>query len=362
MKRVVFVVMALALAACDQRVQSLSEYETQKSEVMSLPLAKTGPYSEAALSEMLAGLSGAEEKKAMERAYRLTFTSNQKLRDPRRAIDELEKLEAMAPKFAPAYRVGGYAYFLLQDLDSAVENYQKAIDADPNYGDAYYALASLFVMARQDPAMTKRILDKALSLGVKDTMQLGAQLEMAAANPESPSEMPAGHPPMGSAASGAPPTPAADVPTDGEAIPLKLTGIGSAQELERVSAKLSDPSLKKSLDKAFRYTFTPKTQFRDKAAAKAEYEKVIAADPSCAAAYRGLAYVLFDSGQAEESFTNYQKALAIDPDYGEVHYAIAFIQAGSQHAEGLEHFKRAMALGVPDERKLGERFYTEANR
>ncbi|MBI1850448.1 MAG: tetratricopeptide repeat protein [Planctomycetes bacterium] len=353
---VAFGLLLAALPACDQRVQSLEEHETEQAQAMDLPLPKTGPYSEEALGSMLAKLDGDEHRKTMERAYRLIFTRDQKSRDPRRALEELDKLEAMVPNYAPAFRIGGYACFLLQDLNGAFANYTRATEIDPRYGDAYYALASLFVMTQQDPDKTKQYLDKALALGVPDSMQLKDQVASMAARPRADAEMPAGHPAPGGPAA----TPAADVPTDGEAIPLKLTGIGSVKELERANAKLHDPALQKSLDKGFRYTFSTKTQFRDHSAAIAEFQKVIAGDPACAAAYRGLAYVLFDSGQAEESVANYKKAIEVDPDYGEAHYGLSFIQAGGDHAEGLEHFKRAMALGVPDERKLGERFYPEA--
>jgi hypothetical protein len=53
----------------------------------------------------------------------------------------------------------------------------------------------------------------------------------------------------------------------------------------------------------------------------------------------------------------YRKAVALDPDYGEAHYALSFMLTQFDMAEGRTHFERAMALGVPDERDLGGKFY-----
>ena len=56
------------------------------------------------------------------------------------------------------------------------------------------------------------------------------------------------------------------------------------------------------------------------------------------------------------------KAIELKPDYGEAHYALSFMCAmdpsnQANMAKGAEHFKRAMELGVEDERNLGQRFY-----
>ncbi len=349
----------LAPFGCDQGTESLEDGKAASREALAgPPLAAEGPYSEESLKKIASGLASDAKRRHFERAFRLVFTPDPRLKDPKAAIEELTLIREEAQRFAPFYRVAGYAFFIGGAAQDAKDCYEQAVKIDPNYGDAHYALASILAMAGSDPDAARVHLNRALALGVKDSMNVAGQLARQAGQRRD-RELPKDHPPMGA---GSPPAPGPDVPTDGEAIPLKLTGIGSAAELERAYAKLQDPALRKSLEKGFRYTFSPKTQFRDRAAAKEEFEKVIAGDASCAAAYRGLAYVLFDTGQAEASVASYRKALQLDPEYGEAHYALSFILAAApdQHAAGLEHFKRAMALGVPDERKLGERFYPEA--
>jgi TPR repeat protein len=58
------------------------------------------------------------------------------------------------------------------------------------------------------------------------------------------------------------------------------------------------------------------------------------------------------------ALADYKKAVELKPDYGEAHYALAFMYAMGDREKGVEHFKKAMALGVPDERNLGEKFYS----
>jgi tetratricopeptide (TPR) repeat protein len=359
---------AFLLVSCDQGVESLADYEKrraaaadERAQVRSLPLPAAGANSEANLRRSLDALPSEEARDRFESAYRLVFTTRKERRDPKRALEELQAVVEEAPRFAPAFRVAGYAYFSGGDYPSSRTAYEAAVKLDPSYGDAHYALALVLAMEPPigDALAAREHLNRALALGVKDDFGLKGILDRQAAAPAAgASGLPAGHPPMQppDAASGPP------AATDGEALPLKLSGIGSIQELERAYARLHDPALRKSLENGFRYTFTEKTQFRDKAAAKVEFDRVIAADPGCAAAYRGLAYVVYNPSAPDESISLYKKALDLDADYGEAHYALSFILAvvPERRAEGLEHFRRAMSLGVPDERKLGERFYTEA--
>jgi hypothetical protein len=89
---------------------------------------------------------------------------------------------------------------------------------------------------------------------------------------------------------------------------------------------------------------------------------VLAASPNFAPAYRTLAYVEFnlDPSNAELPLEHYGKAVELAPEYGEAHYAIAFMCAATgDRGRGVEHYKRAMALGVPDERGIGQRFYAD---
>jgi tetratricopeptide (TPR) repeat protein len=61
----------------------------------------------------------------------------------------------------------------------------------------------------------------------------------------------------------------------------------------------------------------------------------------------------------EAAMANYQKAIELKPDYGEAHYALAFMYAMSDLEKGREHLKRALELGVADERNLVDNFYPE---
>jgi Tfp pilus assembly protein PilF len=56
---------------------------------------------------------------------------------------------------------------------------------------------------------------------------------------------------------------------------------------------------------------------------------------------------------------HYEKAVELDPDYGEAHYALSFMLTQFDVERGRKHFKKAMELGIPDERNLGPRFYPE---
>jgi len=163
---------------------------------------------------------------------------------------------------------------------------------------------------------------------------------------------PGGQPPM--AGMGAP-----EGPTDGNEVALKLTGSNSAEELNRALARLDDPALKTDFETAYRHTFSFQKAQRNYPYAIELAQKVAAARPDFAPAYRVLGYGFFNTNDQSRALAAYKKAVDIDPNYGEAHYALAFMYALGDLAAGREHFKKAMALGIPDERGLGERFYPE---
>ncbi len=87
-------------------------------------------------------------------------------------------------------------------------------------------------------------------------------------------------------------------------------------------------------------------------------EKVLAAKPDFAPAYRVLAYDHFNTGGGMAKSTElYEKAVAADPEYGEAHYALSFMLTQSDMTRARTHFEKAMALGIPDERNLREQFF-----
>ena len=176
-----------------------------------------------------------------------------------------------------------------------------------------------------------------------------------------PGGMPPGHPPMGGGMGGAPMMGSAG-PTDGNAVPLKLTGLGSAAELNRELGKLSDKQAAAHFDQAFRLTFCSDASKRDYAGAVSLLEPLLATNPKFAPAYRTRGYARFNMNptQPSESIADYEKAVQLDPKYGEAHYAIAFMCAATGEREkGVDAYRKSMALGVVDERNIGENFYSD---
>lgn len=140
---------------------------------------------------------------------------------------------------------------------------------------------------------------------------------------------------------------------DDHELPLRLTGLGSVQELARALQALGEPDAKVRFEEAFRLTFCADKSRRDLGKAQHLFEDLLRADPKLAQAYRGLAYVALSQNFNLAGATEmYDRALAINPDYGEVHYALAFLHAGGDQAKGAQHLKRALELGIADENGL----------
>ena len=170
-------------------------------------------------------------------------------------------------------------------------------------------------------------------------------------------QMPADHPPMD--APFAKGMQDAQGPTDGAEVALIVSGNNSAEEMNRALAKLDDPEAKKDYEMAFRYTFSAKQSQRNYPEAQRLVEKILETHPDYAPAYRVLGYDRFnmDMRNPQASMDAYLKAVELDPNYGEAHYALAFMYAMGDRSKGMEHYKKAMELGIVDERHLGERFY-----
>lgn len=151
-------------------------------------------------------------------------------------------------------------------------------------------------------------------------------------------------------------------PTDGNALPLKLEGLSSVAEMDRGKAMTQNTEAQTAFEAGFRKTFTSDQGKRDYQGAVQDLDKAIGLDPGFAAAYRARGYAKFNLGfNIQDAMTDYLKAVDLKPDYGEAHYALAFMYAmpgEGDRAKGEEHFKRAMELGVPDERDLRTKFYS----
>ena len=146
-------------------------------------------------------------------------------------------------------------------------------------------------------------------------------------------------------------------PTDADALPLKRTGLSSAAEMARDRARLDTPALQESYERAFRLAFATKMALRDYPESARLIATVVAERPEYAPAYRVLGYAKFNMDRGTDALAAYQRAIALDPNYGEAHYALAFLLAMGDRAVGREHFRKAMDLGIPDERNLGGQFY-----
>jgi len=173
---------------------------------------------------------------------------------------------------------------------------------------------------------------------------------------------PHGGTPMSREPGGAMPNPHAGMaaPVDPATLPMKETGSGGLAELERGRKATQSPEAAEAFASGFRLTFTTDQTRRDYATARDLFQRAIGLDARYAEAYRGLAYAEFNLGfNRDAAMTNYQTALELKPDYGEAHYALAFMYAVGDRTKGAEHFKKAIELGVPDERGLAEHFYPE---
>jgi hypothetical protein len=164
--------------------------------------------------------------------------------------------------------------------------------------------------------------------------------------------LPEGHPPIDGA------TPGSAATVDPNTLPLKEKGSGSEAELERGRKATSSTEAADAYARGFRLTFTSDQARRDYAAARDLFEQALSLDSNYAEAYRGLAYAEFNLGfNRDAAVKHYKKALELKPGYGEAHYALAFMYAMDNLEEGAVHFKKALELGVEDERNLGQRFY-----
>jgi len=151
-----------------------------------------------------------------------------------------------------------------------------------------------------------------------------------------------------------------DAPTDDNALPLKLTGLNSLEEMKQGMQGTENAEARADFEAGYRKTFTADGSKRDYAGAILDLNKALALDPKFAQAHRALGYAQFNMGfNTDGALAEYLKAVELKPDYGEAHYALAFMYAmpGQDRAKGEEHYKKAMELGIPDERGLGERFY-----
>ena len=152
-----------------------------------LPLPLVGAGSVAELQGRLKAIADPATKAALEEAFRKTFTVDRQGRDRDRATALLEPLQASADPKVAALALRTLAYVAINngfDTATAKDRYEKALALDADYGEAHYALA--FVLAMSDRATGKVHFDRAMTLGVPDTRNLGGHFFGAATPPGHP--------------------------------------------------------------------------------------------------------------------------------------------------------------------------------
>ena len=176
--------------------------------------------------------------------------------------------------------------------------------------------------------------------------------------------MPAGHPPIGQApprGGSAPFMAATPGPTDGNALPLETGKYSTAEDMKMGLEKLENAEAKAAFEMGFRKTFTSDRSKRDYNGAETLLLEVLKTDEKHPQALRALGYVAVNQGfNFEKAMGYYKQSVEADDTYAAGHYALAFMYARGDRTIGAEHFRKAMALGMPDARGIGARFYPAA--
>lgn len=89
--------------------------------------------------------------------------------DIQSAIDEYRRALLLRPTYAEARYNLADAYEEIPDYDKAATEYQKAIDSDVTLYAAYNNLARLYILRRKDYGAALKLLDRGLTSGPKET-------------------------------------------------------------------------------------------------------------------------------------------------------------------------------------------------
>jgi len=136
-----------------------------------LPLAEGGLGGQHELDRALGRIEDPEVRESFEDAFRLTFTTSRDARDYGRAKGILAEVVEAEPDLAEAYRSLAYCEFnLTMSFPRTIDLYEQAIDLDPDYGEAHYALA--FMLGSSDPERGATHFARAMELGVDDERNL----------------------------------------------------------------------------------------------------------------------------------------------------------------------------------------------
>ena len=183
-------------------------------------------------------------------------------------------------------------------------------------------------------------------------------------HPPLQNRMPPGHPPMGGAAAGSRGKPRGPFmggpvgPNDGAELPLEIGDHSPSADMTAGRTAIQEEDLQKKFEEAFRKTFTQDRKLRDYDGAEKLLQGVLEKYPKHPQALRTMGYVAVNQGfNVKKATEYYKKSVEADDNYGPGHYALAFMYARGDRSIGAEHYKKAIALGIPDARQIGKSFY-----
>jgi tetratricopeptide (TPR) repeat protein len=181
------------------------------------------------------------------------------------AIENYQKAIQLNPEYADAYYNLGNALYRQGQLEQAIENYQKAIQLNPEYADAYYNLG----IALSDHGQLAQAIEN---------YQKAIQLD--------PGKV------------------------------LAYNNLGNAL--------CKQGQLKRAIQ---------------------NYQKAIQLNPEYALAYYNLGIALSDHGQLAQAIENYQKAIQLNPEYADAYYNLgnALYRQG-QLDQAIENYQKAIQL------------------
>lgn len=144
--------------------------------------------------------------------------------------------------------------------------------------------------------------------------------------------------------------------------PLALAGHNSVKSMLAEASRLPEGDRSTYIE-AYRMTFSVDKTKRDGRTAMQHYQSLLEKHPNFAPAWRGIGYLYVDNGmQFQPAVESYKRAVAVDDSYGLAHYGLAFLLGAMRKTdEGYQHFLKAMATGLEDERSLKSKFYKDMN-
>jgi hypothetical protein len=140
------------------------------------PLPLEGSGSVAELRARLAKVKDTSKHATLEDAFRRVFTVTRPERDIAGAESLLTPLASDADPAVAALAERTLGYVRVSagfDAEGAKARYARAIELDPEYGEAHYAMAFMYAMGDREKG--KVHFEKAMSLGVPDTRGLRGQ-------------------------------------------------------------------------------------------------------------------------------------------------------------------------------------------